>query len=141
MSRRKIGVTAAEMMQLRNEPYCLSNKEIAKRLDISYLTVLKYIGKQNGGESDIFKKRTDQAPAPDSTSKPEPPAKVWDTAQSLTRLAHGDRSWLVDTYRQQVELERPIRILEAADIHSLINELTYLDQLLERARKEGKSKQ
>lgn len=141
MSRRKIGVTAAEMMQLRNEPYCLSNKEIAKRLDISYLTVLKYIGKQNGGESDIFKKRTEQAPSPASTSKPEPPAKVWDTAQSLTRLAHGDRSWLVDTYRQQVELERPIRILEAADIHALINELTYLDQLHERARKEGKTKQ
>ena len=141
MSRRKIGVTPAEMMQLRNEPYCLSNKEIAKRLDISYPTVLKYIGKQNGTEPEIFKKQTEQAPTPDSPSKPEPSAKVWDTAQSLTRLAHGDRSWLIDTYRQQVELERPIRILEAADIRSLINELTYLDQLLERARKEGKTKQ
>ena len=46
--RRKIEVTAEEMLSLRNEPYCLTNIEIAKRLDISLNTVLKYIGKHNG---------------------------------------------------------------------------------------------
>lgn len=41
---RKINVTAAEMMELRNEGYC--NADIACLLDISPATVSKYIGKQ-----------------------------------------------------------------------------------------------
>lgn len=43
---RKIYVTAAEMLELRKQG--LSNHDIAKSLDISYPTVLKYIGKQDG---------------------------------------------------------------------------------------------
>lgn len=44
--RRKIGVTAAEMLQLREQG--ISNHDIAKLLDISYQTVLRYIGGQDG---------------------------------------------------------------------------------------------
>ena len=43
---RKIYVTAAEMLELRKQG--LSNHDIAKSLDISYPTVLRYIGKQDG---------------------------------------------------------------------------------------------
>ena len=43
---RKIYVTAAEMLELRDQG--LSNHDIAKSLDISYQTVIRYIGKQGG---------------------------------------------------------------------------------------------
>lgn len=42
--RRKIDVTRAELLELRNQGY--SNKEIAEMLDISYQTVFNWIGKQ-----------------------------------------------------------------------------------------------
>lgn len=44
--RRKIDVTAAEMLQLREQGY--SNIDIAASLDISVATVRRYIGKQDG---------------------------------------------------------------------------------------------
>lgn len=43
---RKIYVTADEMLQLREQG--LSNHDIAKSLDISYATVVRYIGRQDG---------------------------------------------------------------------------------------------
>lgn len=43
---RKIFVTAAEMLELRKQG--MSNHDIAKSLDISLPTVLRYIGKQGG---------------------------------------------------------------------------------------------
>jgi predicted transcriptional regulator len=44
--RRKIDVTAAEMLQLREQG--MSNHDIAASLDISVATVRRYIGKQDG---------------------------------------------------------------------------------------------
>jgi predicted transcriptional regulator len=41
---RRIGVTASEMLTMREEG--MSNHDIAKALDISVPTVLRYIGKQ-----------------------------------------------------------------------------------------------
>ena len=128
MSRRKLEVTAAEMLRLREHPYCLSNAQIAKQLDVSYQTVLKYIGKQNARE-------TPKVTEAQTTSK-----RIFDRAQSLTRLVAGERAWLVDVYNQCVESEQPLKFLTAEAIHSLINELTYFDQLLQRAREEGKTK-
>lgn len=43
--RKKLDITAAEMRELREQGF--SNHDIAKMLDISYATVLRYIGKQN----------------------------------------------------------------------------------------------
>lgn len=128
MSRRKLEVTAAEMLKLREHPYCLSNAEIARQLDISYQTVLKYIGKQNVREMP-------KTAEPQTTSK-----RIFDRAQSLTRLVAGERTWLVDVYNQCVESEQPLKFLTAGTIHAIINELTYFEQLLERAREEGKTK-
>lgn len=43
--RKKLDITPSEMRELREQG--LSNHDIAKLLDISYATVLRYIGKQN----------------------------------------------------------------------------------------------
>ena len=47
--RRKINVTASEMMELRKQG--MSNYDIAKSLDISGATVRRYIGTQGGEEN------------------------------------------------------------------------------------------
>lgn len=125
MSRRPIGVTASEMMTLRNPPYNLSNKEIAKRLDINYVTVLRYIGKQN------------QKPI-EAPKKPERlDGKVWEKARTVTRLESNDRSYLVDVRKQTFEIESGSTVLDAESLHRMINELTYIEQLFTKAREEG----
>lgn len=44
MAKPRIGVTASKMRQMREDG--MSNHDIAKALDISYASVLRYIGKQ-----------------------------------------------------------------------------------------------
>lgn len=58
--KRKLQITASEMLEMRKQG--MSNHDIAKSLDISYPTVLRYIGKQGGHMEglDAFK----DAPAP-----------------------------------------------------------------------------
>ena len=125
MSRRPIGVTASEMMTLRNPPYNLSNKEIAKRLDCNYVTVLRYIGKQN------------QKPV-EAPKKPERlDGIVWTKARTVTRLESNDRSYLVDVRRQTAEIESGSTMLDAESLHRMINELTYIEQLFQKAREDG----
>lgn len=62
---RKIGVTAAEMLQMREDG--LSNHDIAKALDISYATVRNYIGKQGGRMEGLaaFKDKPTKKAAPE----------------------------------------------------------------------------
>ena len=138
--RRKIEVTAEEMLSLRNEPYCLTNIEIAKRLDISLNTVLKYIGKQNGEPSRMQKRpvaQTSIAPAPKSDSN----GHVFSAAHSITVLESGTRQWFVDSYNQTVELSDPGTTWTASDVHAVLNELTYIESLMNRAKEEGRVRQ
>ena len=44
--KRKLQITASEMLEMRKQG--MSNHDIAKSLEISYPTVLRYIGKQGG---------------------------------------------------------------------------------------------
>ena len=43
--RRKLDVTASEMLELRRQGY--TNKEIAEQLEVAYATVWRYIGKED----------------------------------------------------------------------------------------------
>ena len=138
--RRKLEVTAEEMMTLRNEPCCLTNIEIAKRLDISLSTVLKYIGKQNGQPS-----RAQKSPAT-KTAIAAAPSKddnghVFTAAHSITVLESGSRQWFVDSYNQTVELSDPGTTWTAYDVHAVLNELTYIESLMNRAKEEGRVRQ
>ena len=58
--KRKLQITASEMLEMRKQG--MSNHDIAKSLEISYPTVLRYIGKQGGHMEglDAFK----DAPSP-----------------------------------------------------------------------------
>ena len=138
--RRKIEVTAEEMLALRNEPYCLTNIEIAKRLDISLNTVLKYIGKQNG-EPSRMQKRPEEPTAIRAAAKNESNGHVFTAAHSITVLESGTRQWYVDSYNQTVELSDPGTTWTASDVHAVLNELTYIESLMNRAKEEGRVRQ
>ncbi len=76
MANRKIGVTASEMRQLREEG--LSNYDIAKALDISYNTVRRYIGTQGGRKMERLEafKDTPRKDAPKTVSVPNDVPKI-----------------------------------------------------------------
>jgi predicted transcriptional regulator len=63
---RKLEVGISEMLELRNQGY--SNREIAEMLDISYPTVIRYIGKQNY--------RSANRPKPEEPQKEETKIKL-----------------------------------------------------------------
>lgn len=65
---RKIGVTASEMRTMRENG--MSNRDIANTLDISYSTVVHYIGKQ-GRRMDSLEAFRDTPPKK-ATAKEEP---------------------------------------------------------------------
>lgn len=123
MARRKLSaeVTPQEMLRLRAEPYCLSNKEIAQRLDCSYVTVLKYIGKQT------------------EPKKTEPPKQkgTWngfDKATTFTALYAGNREYLCNFTRKTGSASyMPGVDLTPETIDSIINELTHIKSLYARA--------
>lgn len=133
MSRARVEYTAAEMLTLREPPYCMSNKEIAEQLGISYNTVLNYIGTQRQPKQDALIKLKPRAVI-------DTPPDAFDNAQSLTRLTNAHRSYLVDIYSQRVELDRPLVYMEANDLRNIINELVWIDTLLQKAREEGHAK-
>lgn len=50
--RRKLDVTASEMLELRRQGY--DNKQIAEQLEVSYATVWRYIGKSDVERGNII---------------------------------------------------------------------------------------
>ncbi len=83
--KRKIQITASEMLEMRKQG--MSNHDIAKSLDISYPTVLRYIGKQGGHMEGLeaFK----YAPTPkkeDAKAEVKPVIPKYDPKPTLERF-------------------------------------------------------
>lgn len=58
--RRKLEVTASEMLELRRQGY--DNKQIAEQLEVSYATVWRYIGKSDVERGNIICEESQIAP-------------------------------------------------------------------------------
>lgn len=119
---RKLGkdITMQELYHMRDDLE-MSVAEIAKQLGCSRQILYKYFGK---------KITPTQKKAPAET-------KVWAAAHSLTQLIGGTHEFIVDVYRGTCVMKAmpPEAPLTRAEIHSLINQLTYIEQLLQRAGK------
>ena len=96
MSKR-IGVTASEMLQMREQG--LINHDIAKSLDISYPTVVRYIGKQGKRmesleafrDTPVVKEtKSDSIPSVPEYS-PKPTEEVYHLGGFRVALCHADR--------------------------------------------------
>lgn len=77
--RRKINVTASEMMELRKQG--MSNYDIAKSLDISCATVRRYIGTQGGKKMERLEAFKDK---PAEKKQAEAPVFVPYTPKKIT---------------------------------------------------------
>lgn len=134
MGRRVLAkeITPQEMLRLREEEL-LTNHEIAAKLDISYQTVLRYIGTQRGRK---------QKASPVQNVRPEANRRMWDEARSLTRLKADWRTYDLDVYNGVVTLyagrENQIR-LELEDVHRMVNELSYMEEVISKYQNERKN--
>lgn len=101
--RKKCDVTASEMLEMRNQG--LSNKDIANCLDISYATVLKYIGKQDGRMENLAafadtppkrKKMEAKEEMPMIPKyEPKPTEETYQLGASQVTLCHADRALII----------------------------------------------
>lgn len=129
MGRRALSkdITPAEIYRLRNDEQ-MSAKEIARMLDVSHMTVYRYLKAVNSSA-----KATPKDPAP--TNK-----RVFESAHSITRLQAGNRTYDMDIYSQQCAVYGLQGYLTVDEIHAAINELTYIERVLRNANKEGNTK-
>lgn len=131
MGRRKLSqdVTVEEMLRLRNEPYCLINMEIAKRLDVSHMTVYKYIGAQGARKC---KKAVEER------HEQKQYQRIFDNAQSVARLTSGSRTYEWDHSACTVNIAGLDGLKTSSDeLRSIINELTYFVHLIQKKGEEN----
>jgi transposase len=129
MARRTLSkdITPSEIYRLRTDEQ-MSAKEIARMLDVSIVTVYKYIKAAEASKS---------APPKDPAHTNK---RVFESAHSITRLQAGNRTYDMDIYSQQCALYGLQGYLTVDEIHSAINELTYIERVLRNANKEGNTK-
>lgn len=97
---RKVGVTKSEMLQMRAQG--LSNKDIAKCLDIHVATVYNYIGKQ-GERMESLAAFNEQKPQEVETPKEEkkPSPRAVDSLEMVYEILKSADG----TYRAEVDYE------------------------------------
>ena len=122
---RRLGkdISLQELYHMRFE-LNMSVAEIAEKLGCSRPTVYKYL--------DL--KKLNAPKKPDRKQE----QRVWDEAHSLTRLQAEWRSYDLDVYRQQAVLHHwpSAVVLDPDGIHRMINELTYIEQVMKKWRDE-----
>ena len=96
---KKCGVTKSEMLQMREQG--LSNRDIAKCLEISYATVCRYIGPQGGGRVEglaAFKEgKLEEVESPKEEQKASPKAvDSLEMVYEVVKSADGSYSAEVD---------------------------------------------
>lgn len=107
------------MLQLREEGY--TNKEIAEQMDISYQTVLKYIGAQPGN---VPRKRVEHD-VPHETAEIAPPPCLAVTGKNVT-LKGELASYIVDGCCGTilVSMGDSTMLLDFEDLDKIMNELS-----------------
>ena len=120
-------ITPSEIYRLHTDEQ-MSAREIARMLDVSHMTVYRYLKAVKSSA-----KATPKDPAP--TNK-----RVFESAHSITRLQAGNRTYDMDIYSQQCAVYGLQGYLTVDEIHAAINELTYIERVLRNANKEGNTK-
>lgn len=96
--RRKIYVTAEEMLELRRQG--LSNHDIAKSLDVSVPTVRRYIGRQDGHMEGLaaFKdtpRKKEEVKPMIPKYEPKPTEETYQLGAFQVTLCHADQALII----------------------------------------------
>lgn len=136
-------VSINEMREMR-ELQGMSNQEIADALDVSYITVYKYIGKQpkeisarvrsemNAPGVVIERRRTKDNTTFDSPAAPieeEAPAACLFVQNSIVELVSAERTYFVDMKAATVEMDGGFKI-DYDDLGAIIAELSAIHRKL-----------
>lgn len=120
MAYHKLGISKSEMLQLREQG--LSNRDIAKVLDIHFATVYKYIGPQNGRMENLAAfndPKPKEVETPKEEQKPSPRAvDSLEMVYEIVKSADG-------TYRAELDYENKCV--------SILDSTVEFDQLAELA--------
>lgn len=101
MSQR-IGITASEMLTMRESG--MSNRDIAKSLDISYATVVNYIGKQ-GRRMEGLAAFKDAPPKKEEAKEEVKPAiPKYEPKPVLERFVVGYCDIVIDAERREISI-------------------------------------
>lgn len=135
MAYKKIGVTASEMMALREQGY--SNKDIANLLEISTVTVLRYIGPQEGRMESMaaFKDRKPKVVEAETVETPEIKRAVDEVVirHEMLSSKNGNVVVNVDYQYHTVEIDAT-----TVPFDELENFATFIIGMVERIRREAK---
>lgn len=135
MAYKKIGVTASEMMAMREQG--LSNKDIANLLEINPLTVRRYIGPQGKRMESMaaFKESKPKVDGLEEVETPEIKMAVDEIVvrNQLLSSKNGNVVASVDYIAHTVELDHT-----ALTFDELAEFATFVIGMVERIRKEAK---
>lgn len=125
--RRKLSqdVTPSEIRRMMAYQQ-MSVAEIAKTFDVSRQTIYNYLKHGHDPQPDkALRKKKEGEP-------------IWQEAHSISRLRAGSRIYELDVFNQTAVLkwENQLVQMEPDVIHSMINELTYIEQVMMKWRNE-----
>lgn len=131
---KRVGVSKSEMLHMREQG--LSNRDIADCLEISYATVLRYIGAQGGHMESLAafdKPKTEKVDTPKEEQKPTPRAvDSLEMVYEIVKSADG-------TFRAEVDYEsKCVAILDTTIAFDQLAELsTFIIGLASRVEKKN----
>ena len=136
MAYKRIGVTASEMMAMREQG--LSNKDIANLLEINPLTVRRYIGPQGGRMESLAAFKEDKPKVVEAEPEVETPEIKAAVDQIVVRnellsSKNGNVVANVDYIAHTVELDSATLTFD-----ELAEFATFVIGMVERIRKEAK---
>lgn len=134
--KRKIidEVSINEMLEMRKQG--MSNKDIARALEISHVTVLKYIGKQPAGMDNIAALEPVKAKEPEVVTPPAPPAPPFFRV-GKERLAAGEFTVHLDYEARQVDIHSEAVHVKVTGYEKLVGLMEVISNVLARVAKEA----
>ncbi len=137
MAYHKLGISKSEMLQLREQG--LSNRDIAKVLDIHFATVYKYIGPQNERMENLAafnEPKPKEVETPKEEQKPSPKAvDSLEMVYEIVKSAEGQ-------FRAELDYEsKCVSILDSTiEFNHLAELATFIIGLASRVEQRGEAK-
>lgn len=126
-------ISINEMLEMRAQG--MSNKDIARALEISYPTVLRHIGKQDGRMESVAALEPVKAKEPEVVTPPAPPAPPFFKV-GKERLVAGEFTVHLDYEARQVDIHSEAVHVKVTGYDKLVGLMEVISNVLARVAKE-----